>query len=149
MHRIMSLTEPTLKMSKSHKSERSRILITDKPEDVRSKIALALTDSYAGISYDIAKRPGVSNLLDVLSIFDTGQRSAQELAETHCQTHPRQFKTAVAESVIDGLQGIRSRFLELLDSESAYLDYVEAEGARKARENAKETMELVRSAVGL
>ena len=149
MHRIMSLADPTSKMSKSHKSERSRILITDTPEDIQSKIASALTDSHAGISYDVATRPGISNLLDILSVFDAAQRSPQELADVHSQTHPRQFKAVVAEHIIQGLQGVRSRFLELLDSDSGYLDYVEVEGARKARENAKETMELVRSAVGL
>ncbi|KAJ6439974.1 tryptophanyl-tRNA synthetase [Purpureocillium lavendulum] len=149
VHRIMSLTDPTSKMSKSHKSERSRILITDTPDEIRAKISSALTDSQAGISYDMATRPGISNLLDILSIFDAHQRSPAELAEAYSQTHPRQFKAMVADSIIQGLHGIRSRFLELLDSDSTYLDYAEAQGARKARENAEETMEMVRSAVGL
>ncbi|GJN75095.1 tryptophan--tRNA ligase, mitochondrial [Purpureocillium lilacinum] len=149
VHRIMSLTDPTSKMSKSHKSERSRILITDTPDEIRAKISSALTDSHAGISYDMATRPGISNLLDILSIFDAQQRTPAELANAYSQTHPREFKGMVADSVTQGLHGIRSRFLELLDSDSTYLDYVEAQGARKARENAEETMELVRSAVGL
>src|SRR5690625_1725526 len=145
----MSLTDPTSKMSKPHKSERSRILITDTPDEIRAKISSALTDSHAGISYDMATRPGISNLLDILSIFDAQQRTPAELANAYSQTHPREFKGMVADSVTQGLHGIRSRFLELLDSDSTYLDYVEAQGARKARENAEETMELVRSAVGL
>ncbi|UNI19718.1 Tryptophan--tRNA ligase [Purpureocillium takamizusanense] len=149
VHRIMSLTDPTAKMSKSHKSERSRILITDTPDEIRAKISSALTDSHVGISYDIATRPGISNLLDILSIFDAQQRTPSELADAYSQTHPRQFKGMMADSVIQGLHGIRSRFLELLDSDSTYLDYVEAQGARKARENAEETMEVVRSAIGL
>ena len=108
----MSLTDPTSKMSKSHKSERSRILITDTPDEIRAKISSALTDSHAGISYDMATRPGISNLLDILSIFDAQQRTPAELANAYSQTHPREFKGMVADSVTQGLHGIRSRFLE-------------------------------------
>ncbi|POR38464.1 Tryptophan--tRNA ligase, mitochondrial [Tolypocladium paradoxum] len=149
VHRIMSLTDPTSKMSKSHKNDRSRILITDTPDEIRAKVASALTDSLPGISYDLATRPGVSNLLDILSIFDAQQRSPAQLAQEHAETHPRQFKAMVSDAIIQGLHGIRSRYLGLLDTESAFLDHVEADGARKARQSAEETMQLVRTAVGL
>ncbi|PHH84107.1 hypothetical protein CDD83_2465 [Cordyceps sp. RAO-2017] len=125
IHRIKSLTHPTLKMSKSHHSERSRILITDTPDDIHTKIASALTDSLPGISYDV------------------------DLAAQYSEAQPRQLKILVSDAIIQGLRGIRERYLELINSEPGYLDHVEAQGALKARRSAQETMELVRNAVGL
>ncbi|PHH68249.1 hypothetical protein CDD82_695 [Ophiocordyceps australis] len=147
--RIMSLTDPMCKMSKSHKSSRSRILITDTPEDIRNKISSALSDSIPGISYDKTSRPAISNLLDILSVFDPQQRTSIELAEDVNKTHIRDFKSMVSDAVIQGLAGVRSRFLDLCDSNSTFLDQVEADGAHRARKNAEETMHLVKVAVGL
>lgn len=146
----MSLSDPKTKMSKSDKSERSRILIIDTPAEIQAKVALALTDSLPGISYNAAARPGIANLLVMFSIFDEQQRSPVQLAEEYSEVHPRQFKALVSDAVIQGLKGIRSRYLELLSTaQEAYLDKVEAEGTRKARQSAGETMDAVRSAVGL
>ena len=64
--RIMSLTEPTTKMSKSHSNPESRILLTDSDSEIQSKIKSAVTDSDYSISYDPEKRPGISNLIDIL-----------------------------------------------------------------------------------
>ncbi|KAK5988738.1 Tryptophanyl-tRNA synthetase [Cladobotryum mycophilum] len=148
VQRIMSLTEPTSKMSKSHPLERSRILITDTPDDIRAKVAGALTDSIPGISYDPVTRPGISNLLEILSIFDVQCRSSTQLAVDYAQTPPRQFKEMVSDALISGLHGIKDRYAEILNASDAYLDSVEAEGAIKARESAEETMSIVRTAVG-
>lgn len=145
----MSLTEPTAKMSKSHEAERSRILITDSPDQIRSKVASALTDSLPGISYDTAARPGISNLLDILSAFDAKGRTALDIADECDQMTPRQLKALVSDSIICGLQGFSDRYRNLLDDRGSYLEFVEAEGARKARKSAEETMHLVRSAVGI
>ncbi|KAH7144662.1 hypothetical protein B0J13DRAFT_49150 [Dactylonectria estremocensis] len=149
VHRIMSLSDPTSKMSKSHKLERSRILITDSAKVIASKVGSALTDSISGVSYDISNRPGISNLLDILTIFDTQGRGPEELADAYRDISPKQLKEMVADAVITGLDGIRDRYLELLAKGDAYLDMIEAEGARKARANAEETMQSVRAAVGL
>ncbi|PTB35416.1 uncharacterized protein TrAFT101_011292 [Trichoderma asperellum] len=146
--RIMSLTDPTSKMSKSHKAQRSRILITDTPEDIRSKIGSALTDSTPGVSYDPAARPGFSNLLEIYSVFDAEKRSPAQLAEIYAHTSPKIFKETVSDALIAGLHGIRDRYLDLSANES-YLEKIEKEGARKAQESAQETMDIVKSAVGL
>jgi len=145
----MSLTDPTAKMSKSHKAERSRILLTDGPEQIRNKIASALTDSQAGIAYDPANRPGISNLLDILSIFDVRTRSSSELASDYSDLSARQLKDMVSDVVITGLAGFRQRYQELLGSRRDFLDKVEADGAAKARRSAAETMSKVREAIGL
>lgn len=144
----MSLTEPTNKMSKSHKAQRSRILITDTPEDIRSKIGSALTDSTPGVSYNPATRPGFSNLLEIFSVFDAEKRSPAQLAEVYANTSPKIFKEAVSDALITGLHGIRDRYLDLSANDS-YLEMIEKEGARKAQESAQETMDIIKSAVGL
>lgn len=149
IHRIMSLTDPTSKMSKSHKSERSRILITDSAKDIKTKLGSALTDSIPGVSYDTTNRPGISNLLDILSIFDAQGRGPRQLADAYSDISPKQLKEMVTDAVITGLDGIRDRYLELLAKGDAHLDKIEAEGASKARESAEETMQLVRAAAGL
>lgn len=136
-------------MSKSHKSERSRILITDGSREIKSKIASALTDSLPGVSYNPKERPGISNLLDILSVFDPKGRDAQQLADQYSDLGPKQLKDMVSDAIIGGLDGIRDRYLELTARGDDYLDKIEAEGARKARQSADETMQLVRSAMGL
>lgn len=145
----MSLNDPTSKMSKSNKAERSRILITDSAEKIKSKIASALTDSLPGISYDAATRPGISNLVDILSIFDDKGRSPEALAAHFSDLSPRQFKETVGDAVISGLEGIRERYETLLDTSNDRLDKVAKAGALKAQRNAEETMCLVRDAVGI
>jgi tryptophanyl-tRNA synthetase len=145
----MSLTDPTSKMSKSHPQERSRIIITDSPEDIRGKLSRALTDSLPGVSYNIADRPGISNLLDILSTFDPDGRSPHDLAVEYAGSTPKQLKEAVTDAVIMGLAGIRERYTEIMTRGDAYLDSIAAEGARKAQKSAEETMDLVKTAVGL
>jgi tryptophanyl-tRNA synthetase len=149
VHRVMSLNDPTSKMSKSHKSEKSRILITDSPEDIKAKIGSAKTDSIPGITYNQGERPGISNLLDIMSIFDAQSRKGVELAEQYKDISPKQLKEMVTDAVVGGLGGIRDRYLELLNKGDEYLDSVERIGAQKAQKSADDTMQIVRDAMGL
>ncbi|KAF5580971.1 tryptophanyl-tRNA synthetase [Fusarium pseudoanthophilum] len=149
VQRVMSLQSPTEKMSKSSKSPKSRISIIDSPEEIMAKIKAATTDSIPGISYNREERPGISNLLDIMAIFDPEGRKAQELGEQYSDLSPKQLKEMVSDAVIGGLDGIRDRYTELLDKGDKYLDSIEAIGAEKARESAEETMQVVREAVGL
>lgn len=110
----------------------------------------ALTDSLNSISFDPKARPGVSNLLGILSIFDSRGRDPGQIAEDLTNRPLLDLKQLVADAVIVGLHGIRQRYIDFLSADGGkYLDWVEAEGARKARENAEETMALVRQATGL
>ncbi|KAF4437953.1 tryptophanyl-tRNA synthetase [Fusarium acutatum] len=149
VQRVMSLQNPTEKMSKSSKSPKSRISIIDSPQEIKAKIKAATTDSILGISYNREERPGISNLLDIMAIFDPEGRKAQELAEQYSDLSPKQLKEMVSDAVIGGLDGIRDRYTELLDKGDKYLDSIEAIGAEKARKSAEETMQVVREAVGL
>ena len=148
----MSLQTPTQKMSKSHKSQWSRILITDTPEEINKKIMSAVTDSDNSVSYDPVARPGVSNLLRLLSCFDDDGRTPAQLALDLSSRNAGlgMLKKRVSESIIAAMGGIRERYLRFLtEDEGAFIDHVAAEGARKARQRADETMTIVREAVGL
>ncbi|KAF5614262.1 tryptophanyl-tRNA synthetase [Fusarium subglutinans] len=149
VQRVMSLQNPTEKMSKSSKSPKSRISITSSPQEIKAKIKAATTDSIQGISYNREERPGISNLLDIMAIFDPEGRKAQELGEQYSDLSPKQLKEMVSDAVIGGLDGIRDRYTELLDKGDKYLDSIEAIGAEKARKSAEATMQVVRNAVGL
>ncbi|KAM0668771.1 hypothetical protein ACQRIU_002333 [Beauveria bassiana] len=146
VRRVMSLTEPSSKMSKSHPLERSRILLTDNADTIHAKVSSALTDSLPGISYDAESRPGIANLLDILSIFDSEGRTATQLAADFIS--PRELKAAVSEAVIRGMDGIGRRYKKLLE-DPEFLDHVAAEGGKNARQSADETMHLVREAIGI
>lgn len=146
----MSLQQPKKKMSKSHPDPKSRILITDRPEDIHKRIMGALTDSIGFVTYDPETRPGVSNLLEIISVFDKQGKTPQALAEELKDVTMKSLKEAASEAVIGGLRGVRDRYLDLLSADDGrYLDTVESEGARTARDSANETMALVREATGL
>lgn len=148
----MSLQSPTQKMSKSHKSRWSRILITDTPEEINKKIMSAVTDADNFVSYDPVARPGVSNLLRLLSCFDDGGRTPEQLASELSSANAGlgELKKRVSESMIIALGDIRERYLRLLaEDDGRFIDHVAAVGARKARMRADETMAIVRQAVGL
>jgi tryptophanyl-tRNA synthetase len=147
--RVMSLKEPTLKMSKSHSDNRSRILLTDSPEEIHSKLRLALTDSEPGISYDPIRRPGVANLIEILSHFDYAGRSCEEIASENKLTSIRSLKEHVAKTVSNHINIIRERFFDLVESKSDYLDSVACLGAQHGCVNAGSTIKLVKVATGL
>jgi tryptophanyl-tRNA synthetase len=149
--RVMSLQRPLHKMSKSDPDPRSRILFTDTSSEMRKKVMSSLTDSTNAVSYDPVNRPAVSNLLELLSHFDSRGRSPAELAAPDgdlAGAPLKELKTRVADAVEAELAGVRERFLAFL-AKKDYLDRVIEEGGEKARQNAEETMKDVRSVVEL
>ncbi|PKS11858.1 hypothetical protein jhhlp_001152 [Lomentospora prolificans] len=150
--RIMSLQEPSQKMSKSHKSNWSRILITDEPGEIRKRIMSAVTDADNFVSYDPVARPGVSNLLRLLAYVDQSDRTPEELGSILGNENVSLggLKERVSESIIVALEGIRDRYLRFLsEDDGKFIDHVARQGAQKARLRATETMDIVRQAVGL
>lgn len=146
----MSLKEPRLKMSKSHEDSRSRIQINDSPEIIGDKIRLALTDSITGVSYDPECRPGVSNLLSIMSYLDEQGRTAVELAQACSSMNMRQFKAAVTSAISDSLASTRDKYNRIMSKdETHYLDDIAMEGSNKARRQADKTMAAVRQVIGL
>ncbi|GAQ41198.1 tryptophan--tRNA ligase MSW1 [Aspergillus tubingensis] len=145
--RVMSLKEPTLKMSKSHVDERSRILLTDSPGQIHKKLKAALTDSETTITYDPLRRPGVSNLLELLSHFEG--RSCEELVLEFQSTSLRALKENLAHKISNHLQPVREKYFSLMEDKTGYLEDISEKGARAARANAELTMTRVREAMGL
>lgn len=147
--RVMSLTNPLQKMSKSDPNPNSRILLTDTPDIITTKIKSSLTDSVNSVSWDPVGRPGVANLLSLLAHFDPAGRSPAALAEGELAGKPLlDLKRRVAEVVNDELGPVRERFEEFMGRRE-YVDQVIADGASDARRSAEGTMELVREAVEL
>ena len=97
----MSLQDPTAKMSKSDPDPASRILILDDPATIRRRVKRAVTDSGSEVRYDWTAKPGISNLMEMYSLF-TGAAMDQIEAEFGTGGYGR-FKEAVAEAVVAGL----------------------------------------------
>lgn len=146
----MSLKEPHLKMSKSHQDFRSRIQVNDGPKLIGDKIRLAMTDSMPGVSYEPDNRPGVSNLLAIMSYLDGRGRTAEELARACNSMNMRQFKETVTSAISESLASTRDKYNRLMNKdETHYLDDIVIEGSNKARRQAGKTMAAVRQVVGL
>ena len=105
--RVMSLQDPTRKMSKSDPEE-TYIAILDKPDVIRRKMRRAKTDSENCVEFDPENRPGVSNLMSILSAL-SGMRM-EEISETYSGKGYGPFKDAVADSVISALEPIQNEY---------------------------------------
>jgi tryptophanyl-tRNA synthetase len=145
--RILSLKDPTSKMSKSAHDVRSRILLTDSAAEISAKIRAAVTDSStAGITYDPVHRPGTSNLLTILAAC-TGEDVVEIATRFEGKGHG-DLKVEVADAVEELIKGPRKVFEEIR-SERSYLHRVAEDGARRARERAAITLTEVRRKIGL
>ena len=142
--RVMSLQEPTRKMSKSD-PEDTYIAILDKPEIIRKKMRRAVTDCDNSVIYDPENKPGVSNLMSIMSAL-TGMSMDAISAEYDGKGYGR-FKDAVADSVIAALEPIQQRY-EQISADKAYLQEVLQSGAERASRLAHKTMLKVRKKIG-
>jgi hypothetical protein len=145
----MSLKRPTQKMSKSDADPKSRILITDSAEEIHAKVRGAVTDSEPGISFDPEKRPGVSNLIEILRHVTHSTHSSLDIARDVENLTMRAFKEKVASEIEVSLHGIRERFLELMQPTNTLLYEQIEEGGRKARSKARSTLTDVKRSLGL
>ncbi len=142
--KIMSLAEPTAKMSKSDPNQNAVVYILDKKDDVMRKFKRAVTDSDAVVRYSEDK-PGVSNLMTIYRAF-TGKSYEDIEAEFDGRGYG-DFKLAVGEACADGLAGVRSEFDRLI-ADKAYLESVMKEGADEASYYARRMMSKVRRKIG-
>ena len=142
--RVMDLQDPTSKMSKSGESDAGCVFLLDAPEAIDKKFRRAVTDSENEVRYDIASKPGVSNLLDILSAATGGDR--ERLAEEYSQYGP--LKTDTAAAVIELLQPIQERHRDLM-ADPAELSRLLGLGAERARSVASDTLERVHRSIGL
>lgn len=143
--RVMSLTNPHKKMSKSDADPGSYITLLDPPEAIRKKIARAVTDTGREIRYDTEAKPGISNLLQIYSLF-SGE-TIESLEARYAGKGYGQFKADLAEVVIASLQPIQQRYRELMDS--GKVEEVLAEGAARAQAVAGPKLREVQEKMGL
>jgi tryptophanyl-tRNA synthetase len=142
--RILSLQDPTRKMSKSDDNQGGYILLTDTPDLIRKKIARAVTDSGSEVKSGPDKA-GISNLLAIMSGFSG--KSVDEYEAEFAGGGYGDFKKAVSEVVVEGLRPIREKFEEVQQDKS-YLDGVLKAGAEAAQKKAYKIMSKVYRKVG-
>lgn len=144
--KIMSLQDPTKKMSKSDPLEKAAIYLDDDENTIRKKIASAVTDSDGLIKYDEKNKPGISNLLTIMSCC-TGE-SIASLEERFKNSGYGDFKKAVAESIINLLIPIQQKYLSILNDKEK-LDKILDDGAMKASYFAQKTLSKVKRKMGV
>ncbi|MCX8699639.1 tryptophan--tRNA ligase [Gilliamella sp. B2840] len=145
--RVMSLQDPTKKMSKSDENRNNVIGLLENPKDIEKKIKRAMTDSDEPpvVRYDLKNKAGVSNLLDILTGI-TGKPIAELEKEFEDKMYGH-LKTEVATQVIDMLTALQTKYYQFRNDEN-YLLSVMQEGAEKARSKAKPTLKKVYDAIG-
>ena len=142
--RIMSLQDPTKKMSKSDENPNGSIYLMDDPDTIIRKFKRAVTDSGSEILYSDEK-PGIRNLIDIYSVC-TG-KTVDEVVKEFDGKGYGEFKLAVGESVVDVLKPIQDRMNEL-SKDKAYLDGIIKANAEKANYFANKTLRKVQKKIG-
>ncbi len=128
--RVMNLQDPEVKMSKSRGAESGTVLMLDPPETVRKKVKTAVTDSGTDVRYDPDEKPGISNLIELLTVV-TGN-TIQDVEARYDGSGYGRFKSDVADAIVEVLEPIQVRYRELRD-DPAELMRLLAVGAEKAR----------------
>ena len=141
--RIMSLSDPTVKMSKS--DPKGDIFLKDDLAVIRKKIMSAVTDSGSEVKYDPENKPGISNLLTIYACLK--EMSIEEAEKQFVGSRYGDFKKAVADAVIAELEPFQNRYKEIIETK-AY-EQVLKEGAEKASKVANVTLKRVQKAIGL
>jgi tryptophanyl-tRNA synthetase len=144
--RVMDLQDPTAKMSKTADSPHGTVLVLDDERTITKKIKSAVTDSGTDVRHDPVRKPGVSNLLEILAAAT--DRSIDSVQAEFAGSGYGALKTSVAEAVVEVLRPVRRRYDEL-QSDPAEVDRALGEGASRAQAIAAGVMERVRRAAGL
>lgn len=143
--RIMSLTEPTKKMSKSDANQKAFITLLDDPKQIEKKIKSAVTDSEGIVKFDKENKPGVSNLLSIYSILSN--ESIEQIETRYERKGYGEFKSDVAEIVVNTLTPIQEKYKKLMESDA--LDEILDQGAEKANAVARKMVKKMENAMGL
>ncbi|OLS39829.1 tryptophan--tRNA ligase [Alkalihalophilus pseudofirmus] len=143
--RIMSLNDPSKKMSKSNPNAKSYISMLDDPKTITKKIKSAVTDTDGEIKFNREDKPAVSNLLSIYSLCSG--ISIEELERKYQGAGYGEFKQDLADVVVSTLEPIQQRYHELIESEE--LDRILDEGAEKANRTASKMVEKAERAMGL
>lgn len=143
--RIMSLDDPSKKMSKSDRGDKGCIYLLDDPKTARKKIMSAVTDSIGIIQLDQKNQPGLYNLIEIASALTN--RDMEDIVEEFKGKGYGELKKYVADVVCAELERIQSRYYEIINSDT--IEKVIADGAIKAQRIAYKTLAKVKRKVGL
>jgi tryptophanyl-tRNA synthetase len=142
--RLRELSDPSAKMGKTNGNHAGVLYLLDAAEVIRRKVFRAVTDSERDVRYDPEARPGVANLLEILAgCLDDSPTALARSFSSH-----RELKEAVADTVIATLRPIQDHYAQLRDEPGA-VARVLAEGAQRAREQARTRVRQVRERLGL
>lgn len=142
---VKDLQNPSIKMSKSSENKKGVILLLEEPESIRKKIMSATTDSEMSVHFDIENKPGISNLMYIYSSI-TG-KNYEEIENDFKGKNYGEFKTAIANVLIERISEIQKRYNEIINSSE--LDKILDEGRDFTRKIAKEKYELMKEKIGL
>ncbi len=143
--KIMSLQEPTRKMSKSDEDKNASVIITDDKDTIIRKFKRAVTDSDTVVRFDEENKPGISNLMTIYGAI-TG-KTMEQIENEFSGKGYGDFKVAVGEAVAEELRPLQTRFKEL-SSDKAYIDNIIKTHAEKANYLATKTLRKVQKKVG-
>ena len=143
--RIMDLQEPTRKMSTTGATPQGTVLVLDPPEAIRKKFKTAVTDSGREIVYDPGGKPGVSNLVEILSV--ASGTPIPELESAYAGRGYGDLKTDVAEAVVELFRPVRERY-ETIRGDEGELRRLLAVGASKARDASAPTLRSIYERMG-
>jgi len=143
--RVMDLNDPTKKMSKSNPNPNGRINMLDNPDEIRSKIMKATTDSQGLVKFD-ESRPGIYNLLEIYENLTSQGRG--EIEAKFAGKGYGDFKKDLAEVVVEALKPIQEKYNQLMQNPET-IEKMLQEGAAKIRPIAEKTLKEVKEKVGL
>jgi tryptophanyl-tRNA synthetase len=143
--KIMSLTDPARKMSKSDKSD-SYLGIFEEPESIKKKIMAATTDTGKGVMFDEKKKPGISNLITIYSLFS--KEPMQRVEKKFSKKDYAFLKKSLIALLTEKLEPLRKKKKEL-DSRELYVKEILSQGEQRARSIAESTIQEVKKKVGL
>lgn len=143
--KIMSLQDPTKKMSKSDDNPKATIDLLDEPSVARKKILSAITDSIGIVNYDIENQGGISNLLTILSSLTN--ESIDSIVKRYEGLNYAQFKQEVGQCVFDFLTTLQAKYQEVINS--GELSQIIADGNAQAKKIASYKLAKVKHKIGL
>jgi tryptophanyl-tRNA synthetase len=143
--RVMDLQEPQTKMSTTGGTPQGTVLIVDPPDVIRKKFKSAVTDSERDVRHDRAQKPGVSNLIEIMSV--ASGNSIADIESRYDGAGYGQFKEDVGEAVVELLDPIRERY-EALRADTRELQRLLAMGAEKARKASEPTLGAIYDRMG-
>ena len=143
--RIMGLQDPTAKMSKSGEAETDALYLLDPPDVITRKFKRAVTDSASEVRYAPKEKPGVANLMTILSVITGEPFAAIETRFVGQGYGP--FKQAVADAVIEVLKPVQEKYRDVRADEAG-LRAILKSGAERARTHADATLKRVHDALG-